>query len=106
MNDNFAQQDAQTPSPSTGSRQATHNVGSAMSSASRAAWLHAVRQAPSAALSWGEIVRGGAGSAALGGGLRGGRKRPKAGVAGERAVAVANGAGPPSHTASAFYYTA
>jgi hypothetical protein len=37
MNDNFAQQVAQTPSPETGSRQATHSVGSAISSASRAA---------------------------------------------------------------------
>ena len=37
MNDSFAQHAAQTPSPSTGSRQATHSVGSAMSSASRAA---------------------------------------------------------------------
>src|ERR1700709_1058263 len=49
MNDNFAQQVAQTPSPSTGSRQATHNVGSAMSSASRAVCFHtpwAMRNAP------------------------------------------------------------
>jgi len=37
MNDSFAQHLAQTPSPSTGSRQATHSVGSAMSSASCAA---------------------------------------------------------------------
>ena len=37
MNDSFAQHAAQTPSPSTGSRQATHSVGSAMSSASRIA---------------------------------------------------------------------
>ena len=37
MNDSFAQHSAQTPSPSTGSRQETHSVGSAMSSASRAA---------------------------------------------------------------------
>jgi hypothetical protein len=37
MNDSLAQQLAQTPSPSTGSRQETHNVGSAMSSASLAA---------------------------------------------------------------------
>jgi len=29
MNDNFAQHSAQTPSPSTGSRQATHSVGPA-----------------------------------------------------------------------------
>jgi hypothetical protein len=38
MNDSFAQQSAQTPIPATGSRQATHSVGSAMSSAIRAAW--------------------------------------------------------------------
>src|SRR6185312_2112319 len=41
MNDNFAQHLAQTPSPLTGSRQATHSVGSAMSSASREACDHA-----------------------------------------------------------------
>ncbi len=41
MNDSFAQHAAQTPSPATGSRQATHSVGSAMSSASRAACDHA-----------------------------------------------------------------
>jgi hypothetical protein len=41
MNDSLAQQFAQTPSPATGSRQATHNVGSAMSSAARAACPHA-----------------------------------------------------------------
>src|ERR1700691_4640870 len=49
MNDNLAQHVAQTPSPSTGSRQATHNVGSAMSSASRAVCFHApwaMRNAP------------------------------------------------------------
>ena len=37
MNDNFAQQAAQTPSPSTGSRHDTHRVGSAISSVSRTA---------------------------------------------------------------------
>ena len=37
MNASFAQHDAQTPSPSTGSRQDTQSVGSAMSSAKRAA---------------------------------------------------------------------
>ena len=37
MNDNLPQHSAQTPSPSTGSRQDTHKVGSAMSSASFAA---------------------------------------------------------------------
>jgi hypothetical protein len=52
MNDSRAQQAAQTPSPSTGSRQDTHSDGSAMSSASLAArdntpWpaFHAERQA-------------------------------------------------------------
>jgi hypothetical protein len=57
MNDSFAQQDAQTPSPSTGSRQATHSVGSAMSSASLAACRHAPRQAPSAPRRWPEMER-------------------------------------------------
>src|SRR5262249_11091344 len=38
----------QTPSPSTGSRQDTHKVGSAMSSANFAAWVHAPPSAPSA----------------------------------------------------------
>src|SRR5690242_20024548 len=41
MNDSFVQHSAQTPSPSTGSRQDTHRVGSAMSSASFAACVHA-----------------------------------------------------------------
>jgi hypothetical protein len=41
MNDSFAQQFAQTPSPATGSRQATQSVGSAMSRAVRAACPHA-----------------------------------------------------------------
>src|SRR5579872_1542656 len=48
MNDSLAQQPAQTPSPSTGSRHATHKVGSAMSSASFAACDHAPRQAANA----------------------------------------------------------
>jgi hypothetical protein len=52
MNDSFDQQFAQTPSPSTGSRQATHNVGSAMSSTSRAAWLKAPRHEFSAPRRW------------------------------------------------------
>ena len=46
MKDNFAQHVAQTPCPATGSRQATHNVGSAMSSAMRAVCDHAVRRYP------------------------------------------------------------
>jgi hypothetical protein len=37
MKESFAQHSAQTPTPSTGSRQATHSVGKAMSSAIRAA---------------------------------------------------------------------
>src|SRR5579864_8415631 len=44
MNDIFAQQSAQTPSPSTGSRQATQSVGSAMFSAIFRACDHAPRQ--------------------------------------------------------------
>src|SRR5271155_1650175 len=48
MNDSLAQQSAQTPSPSTGSRQETHSVGSATSSASLAACDHAPRHAASA----------------------------------------------------------
>jgi hypothetical protein len=45
MNDNLAQHAAQTPSPSTGSRQETHSVGSAMSSANFAACAHTPRPA-------------------------------------------------------------
>jgi hypothetical protein len=37
MNDSFVQHSAQTPTPATGSRQATQSVGSAISSAVRAA---------------------------------------------------------------------
>src|SRR5689334_10811220 len=48
MNDSFAQHSAQTPSPSTGSRQDTHSVGSAISSANFAAWVQAPPRAPSA----------------------------------------------------------
>jgi len=48
MNDIFPQQSAQTPSPSTGSRQATHSVGSAMFSVSFAACDHTARQVVSA----------------------------------------------------------
>jgi hypothetical protein len=65
MNDSLAQQDAQTPSPSTGSRQATHSVGSAMSSASLAACVHAPRQAPIALRRWLEKERDGAISASM-----------------------------------------
>jgi hypothetical protein len=66
MNDSFAQQVAQTPSPSTGSRQATHSVGSAMSSASRAACDHAPRHAFSAPRRWVVTARDDAASASMG----------------------------------------
>jgi hypothetical protein len=65
MNANLAQQDAQTPSPSTGSRQATQSVRNAMSSASFAACVRAQRQAPSALRRWLEIERGRAISASM-----------------------------------------
>ena len=65
MNDSFAQHPAQTPSPSTGSRQATHSVGSAMSSISRAAWRHALRQVFSAPRRWPEMKRDGDASASM-----------------------------------------
>ena len=67
MNDSLAQQLAQTPSPSTGSRQATHNVGSAMSSASFAACDHAPRHAVSALCSCEEMERDKEGSASMAG---------------------------------------
>src|SRR5438876_9983566 len=73
MNDSLAQHSAQTPSPSTGSRQATHSVGSAMSSASRAACTHAPRQALSAPRRWLEMERDGDASASMGGRLAPGR---------------------------------
>src|SRR5438552_4866459 len=65
MNDSLAQHSAQTPSPSTGSRQATHSVGSAMSSASRAACTHAPRHAFSAPRRWAEMDRDGDASASI-----------------------------------------
>ena len=65
MNDSLAQHSAQTPSPSTGSRQATHSVGSAMSSASRAACPHAPRHAFSAPRRWVEMDRDGDASASM-----------------------------------------
>src|ERR1700722_14750157 len=70
MNDNLAQHAAPTPSPSTGSRQATHSVGSAMSSASRAVCRHAPRHARSAPRSWVEMERVGDASASMGVGER------------------------------------
>ncbi|GAB1718092.1 MAG: hypothetical protein NTAFB05_31340 [Nitrobacter sp.] len=45
MNDSCVQHAAQTPTPATGSRQATQSVGSAISSAVRAAWDNAPEQA-------------------------------------------------------------
>src|ERR1700682_787956 len=69
MNDNLAQQAAQTPSPSTGSRQATHSVGSAMSSARRAAYDHATRHVFTAPRRWLEIERDGEVSASMRGRL-------------------------------------
>ena len=63
------QQLAQTPSPSTGSRQETHNVGSAMSSASLAACDHASRHALSALCRCEEMERGEEGSTSMGGRL-------------------------------------
>src|SRR5882724_12415952 len=69
MNDNLAQQAAQTPSPSTGSRQATHSVGSAMSSARRAAYDHATRHVFTAPRRWLEMERDGEVSASIRGRL-------------------------------------
>src|SRR3984885_11097458 len=57
MNDSLAQQLAQTPSPSTGSRQETQSVGSATSSASFAACDHAPRHAVSAVCRCQEMER-------------------------------------------------
>src|SRR5437868_1741018 len=65
MNDSLAQHSAQTPSPSTGSRQATQSVGSAISSASRAACTHAPRHAFSAPRRWAEMDRDGDASASI-----------------------------------------
>src|SRR5258707_8323723 len=73
MNDSLAQHSAQTPSPSTGSRQATHSVGSAMSSASRAACTHAPRHAASATRRWVEMDRDGDAAVSMGGRLASGR---------------------------------
>src|SRR5579864_8881303 len=67
MNDIFAQQSAQTPSPSTGSRQATQSVGSAMFSASFRACDHAPRQTPSTPSKCEEMERDSAGRASMAG---------------------------------------
>ena len=66
MNDNLAQHSAQTPSPSTGSRQETHSVGSAMSSANRAVCAHAPRATFSAPRKWPKMERVGDASASMG----------------------------------------
>src|SRR6266404_3075558 len=66
MNDSLAQHAAQTPSPSTGSRQETHSVGNAMSSASRGICVNAPRAAFSAPRKWADIERGGDASASMG----------------------------------------
>ncbi len=73
MNDSLAQHSAQTPSPSTGSRQATQSVGSAMSSASRAACTHPPRHAFSAPRRWVEMERDGDASASMSARLASGR---------------------------------
>src|SRR6478672_11779226 len=65
MNDSFAQHSAQTPSPSTGSRQETHSVGSAISSASRAAAAHAPPTASSTPRRRPEMERDGDTSASM-----------------------------------------
>src|ERR1700730_7947222 len=65
MNESFAQHSAQTPSPATGSRQATHSVGSAMSSASRDESRNTPRHAFSAPRRWVEMERDGDASASM-----------------------------------------
>src|SRR5579872_697541 len=65
MNDSLAQQLAQTPSPSTGSRQATHSVGKAMSSVSLTACESAPRHAASAPWNCTAIERDEEGSASM-----------------------------------------
>src|SRR5260370_10171641 len=69
MNDSFDQHSAQTPSPSTGSRQATHSVGNAVSRARRPVCAHAPRTGCSAPRKWPEMERGGDASASMGGRL-------------------------------------
>src|ERR1700681_2466412 len=66
MNDSLAQHAAQTPSPATGSRQATHSVGSAMSSASLAACDHAPCAKRNAPRKWVERERDGDAWASMG----------------------------------------
>jgi hypothetical protein len=66
MNESLAQHLAQTPSPSTGSRQATQSVGSATSSANFAACDQAPRASRSAPRKWPAMERGGLVSASMG----------------------------------------
>src|SRR5579859_211459 len=74
INESLAQQSAQTPSPSTGSRQATHKDGSATSSASFEACDHASRHAASAPATRTGMERDDeAGSASIGGRLSSGQ---------------------------------
>src|SRR5947209_10443422 len=70
MNDKFAQQAAATPSPATGSRQDTHSVGSAMSSASLAARDSTWRPAVHALRRGAAMEREGAASTSIGEGYR------------------------------------
>src|SRR5436305_14914217 len=65
MNDILPQHSAQTPSPSTGSRQETHNVGSATSSASFEACDQLLRIAVNAARTWEESERVGEASVSM-----------------------------------------
>ena len=65
MNDSFDQHVAQTPSPSTGSRQETHKVGSAMSSAMRPVCFHAAYAVPSALRKWVVMERDGDAEASM-----------------------------------------
>src|ERR1700733_4167136 len=91
MNDSLAQQLAQTPSPSTGSRQETHNVGGATSSASLAACDHAPRHALSALCRCEEMERDKEGSASMRGRLSPGLatlKRQESPQRGERRPAA------------------
>src|SRR5436190_20330356 len=85
INDSFAQQSAQTPSPCTGSRQATHSVGSAISSAIRAACRQAPRHTLIVRRKWLEMERDGDGSAFI---MRDGSAEPAAAQAGSFAMAT------------------
>src|SRR6185436_15005682 len=91
MNDSFDQHAAQTPSPSTGSRQETHSVGSAMSSASRGICASTSQQALSAPRRWLEIARDGDASASMGVRLAPHRARLKRRIAMDGAGSVPTG---------------